>query len=155
MAGCLARPFPLGATLTNAIRKWPNKSISRFPMSSTLSSSTDELHDQSVKIFNAAVEAVLPHRMVNRTLTLSGPQLEVGNRSYILNKNVYVAAFGKAVIGMVRAVEDVLGEHIVDGVASIPTGTQKTFRAMEMWYVCNFIFNHIGINYHPASLCDC
>ena len=41
---------------------------------------------------------------------------------YPLSKNVYVAAFGKAVVGMIRALEDLLGDHIVDGVASVRYG---------------------------------
>lgn len=44
--------------------------------------------------------------------------------------NVKVVAFGKAVLGMVSAVEGILGEHIVEGVASIPVG------AMEMAQKC-------------------
>lgn len=91
------------------------------------------LHEQSRDIFKAAVDAVLPHRMVSRALKLSGKQLEVGNRTYILHNNVYVVAFGKAVIGMIRAVEDLLGDHIVDGVASVPVGLQQTLKSMEMW----------------------
>ena len=39
---------------------------------------------------------------------------------------MYVAAFGKAVLGMIRAVEEVVGEHIVRGVASVPHGIRET-----------------------------
>ena len=39
-----------------------------------------------------------------------------------MSNNVYVAAFGKAVVGMVRALEDLIGDHIVEGVASIRGG---------------------------------
>ena len=39
---------------------------------------------------------------------------------------MYVAAFGKAVLGMIRAVEDIVGDHIVRGVASVPFGIQET-----------------------------
>lgn len=34
-----------------------------------------------------------------------------------------VVAFGKAVLGMVEALESLLGEHIVSGVASVPLGS--------------------------------
>ena len=43
-----------------------------------------------------------------------------------MRKNVYVAAFGKAVLGMVRAVEEVVGDHLVRGVASVPCGMRDT-----------------------------
>lgn len=37
-----------------------------------------------------------------------------------------MVAFGKAVLGMVKALEDILGEHIAGGVASIPVGAVET-----------------------------
>lgn len=36
--------------------------------------------------------------------------------------NVKVVAFGKAVLGMVEALESLLEQHIVAGVASVPKG---------------------------------
>ena len=53
----------------------------------------------------------------------------MGDESYTLSKNVYVAAFGKAVVGMVRALEDLLGDHIVDGMASIRSGIIDALKA--------------------------
>ncbi|EDO29481.1 predicted protein, partial [Nematostella vectensis] len=50
--------------------------------------------------------------------------LRVQGSEYMVYKNVYVVAFGKAVLGMARAVEDVLGHNIIRGVASIPCGLQ-------------------------------
>ena len=40
--------------------------------------------------------------------------------SVLLCSNVKVVAFGKAVLGMVEALESLLGQHIVAGVASVP-----------------------------------
>ena len=45
---------------------------------------------------------------------------------YCLNHNVHVIAFGKAVLGMCKAVQLLLGDHIVSGVASIPVGLEAT-----------------------------
>ena len=45
---------------------------------------------------------------------------------------MYVAAFGKAVLGMIRAVEDLLGEHIVRGVASVPHGIRETLSKNDL-----------------------
>ena len=36
-----------------------------------------------------------------------------------------VVAFGKAVLGMVEALETLLGDHIVGGVASVPRGAME------------------------------
>ena len=40
-----------------------------------------------------------------------------------------MVAFGKAVLGMVAAVEGIIGEHIIGGVASVPVGAMETARA--------------------------
>lgn len=37
-----------------------------------------------------------------------------------------MVAFGKAVLGMLTAVETLIGEHIIEGVASVPMGTVRT-----------------------------
>lgn len=42
--------------------------------------------------------------------------------------NVKVVAFGKAVLGMVAAVERILGNHITEGVVSVPIGAVKAAR---------------------------
>lgn len=38
-------------------------------------------------------------------------------------KRIYVVAYGKAVIGMVTALDSILGNRIEGGIASIPTNT--------------------------------
>lgn len=47
-----------------------------------------------------------------------------------MKNNVFVVGFGKAVSGMARAVEDLVGEHIVRGVISIPYGTGIQFSSV-------------------------
>ncbi|XP_070558835.1 glycerate kinase-like [Ptychodera flava] len=76
----------------------------------------------AVGIFDAGVEAVLPHQMVKNTLVVRDNELVVEDRSYSLHHNVHVVAFGKAVIGMVRATNDIIGEHLVSCIASVPLG---------------------------------
>ena len=56
----------------------------------------------------------------------------VGQTDYVLSKNVYVAAFGKAVVGMVKALEDLIGDHIIDGVASVRYGIIDALKANGM-----------------------
>ena len=52
---------------------------------------------------------------------------------YTLHQNVHVLAFGKAVIGMVRATEDQLGQHICGGVVLVPHGIVKQFQNLNKW----------------------
>ncbi len=47
-------------------------------------------------------------------------------RNCALYRNVKVVAFGKAVLGMVTSVERLIGDHIIEGVASVPVGTVDT-----------------------------
>ncbi|CAG5119281.1 unnamed protein product [Candidula unifasciata] len=88
-----------------------------------------QLMNDARKIFDEAVESVLPHHLVRNKLKLSqsGTVLKVDEAEYRLQKNVYVIGFGKAVIGMARAVDDSIGEHIVKGVISVPVGIQQMF----------------------------
>lgn len=63
-------------------------------------------------------------KVENSTLTVDGTK-------YNLDQNVHIVAFGKAVAGMIRAAEDVLGGHVQGGIASIPMGTQETFKRLD------------------------
>ena len=89
------------------------------------------------EINDAAVKSVLPDNMVKEALTLiprpSGAEditdkLMVQDKEYKLSNNVHIIAFGKAVTGMVKAAEEILGKHIVGGIASVPKGIQHTLK---------------------------
>uniref|UniRef100_A0A914L6N1 Glycerate kinase n=2 Tax=Meloidogyne incognita TaxID=6306 RepID=A0A914L6N1_MELIC len=60
---------------------------------------------------------------INKCLSLNGNQLKVADRLYLLNKNVHLVAIGKAAPVMVESAEKILGQHFVDGIASVPTGS--------------------------------
>ena len=46
----------------------------------------------------------------------------------IMPRNVKIIGFGKAVLGMVTALEQLLGNHISEGVVSIPVGSLEAAR---------------------------
>lgn len=62
-------------------------------------------------------------------ISVTGSKLTVDGKTYKLKKNVFVVGFGKAVSGMAKTLEDLVGQHIVRGVISIPFGSQKLFKA--------------------------
>jgi len=93
------------------------------------------LHEHATDIYNTAVTSVLPRAMVDNALKRDGDRLTVGDHCHMLRHNVHVVAFGKAVIGMVRAAEEALGDHIVGGIASVPYGIQDTLKQLGKWYV--------------------
>ena len=55
----------------------------------------------------------------------------------LYGKKCYVVAFGKAVAGMVAAVDSIIGDRIVSGVASVPTNIQREFIANGKRYMHN------------------
>ncbi|XP_007888476.2 glycerate kinase [Callorhinchus milii] len=87
------------------------------------------LPQHSVEIFQAAVNAVLPQTMIRNNVRVEGERLTVQNQSFPVHKNVYLVGFGKAVLGMAAAAEDLLGEHMLQGVISVPSGIQEVLRA--------------------------
>ncbi|XP_069141822.1 glycerate kinase-like isoform X2 [Argopecten irradians] len=78
-------------------------------------------------IFESAVDAVIPRKMMERVLELSSDRktLTVEGKEYKLNKNLNVVGFGKAVMGMARCVDDLLRPHIVKGAISVPYGCRQ------------------------------
>nr|KAF6420376.1 glycerate kinase [Molossus molossus] len=82
------------------------------------------LAEQARKLFESTVGAVLPGPMMHRALSLDpgSGQLKVRDRSFQLRQNLYLVGFGKAVLGMAAAAEELLGQHLVQGVISVPKG---------------------------------
>ncbi|XP_048257767.1 glycerate kinase-like [Haliotis rufescens] len=87
------------------------------------------------QIFQAAVESVMPRPMLEREVTYRKETrtLCVGGKEYQLQKNVFVVGFGKAVSGMARVVEEMLGDHIVKGIISIPMGATEQFKQLKKY----------------------
>lgn len=81
-----------------------------------------KLKSDAQTIFRASLSAVSPHEMVKSNLLFHQNILTIKEREYAVDKNVSVVAFGKAVLGMAKAVDDILGDQIVRGVASVPVG---------------------------------
>lgn len=74
----------------------------------------------ATEIFRAGLESVLPSSLIRNNLKVKTGTLFIGNHSLQLDKNVYVVGFGKAVLGMGRAVEEVLQGHVQKGILSVP-----------------------------------
>ena len=70
--------------------------------------------------------------MVKNNLKFHQGVLSIEEREYAIDKNISVVAFGKAVLGMAKAVEDILGDHINQGVASIPLGLPDAIKVLVM-----------------------
>ena len=78
-------------------------------------------------ILQYSLKAINPYLLLKSILRIGGTSLHVEGREYKLRHNVKLIAAGKAVGGMVRAVQDLIGDHILSGVVSLPIGYRNTF----------------------------
>ncbi|KAM6980210.1 glycerate kinase [Aplochiton taeniatus] len=93
-----------------------------------LTSSRMSLDFSAREVFAAAVKGVQPDIVVRRSVERRGDSLLVNGRSFTLNKNLHLVGFGKAVLGMAAEAERIIGDHLVQGVISVPNGIQETLR---------------------------
>ncbi|NXS65829.1 GLCTK kinase, partial [Pandion haliaetus] len=93
------------------------------------------LHEHALSLFRSAVGTVRPAPMLKRAVKLQRdrfPQLVVGGRAFPVKRNLYLVGFGKAVLGMAAAAEEVLGDHLVRGIISVPLGIQDSLQQAGM-----------------------
>ncbi|XP_010148245.1 PREDICTED: glycerate kinase [Eurypyga helias] len=93
------------------------------------------LREHALSLFRSAVGTVQPASMLKRAVTLQGdgcPQLLVKGRAFPVKRNLYLVGFGKAVLGMAAAAEEILGDHLVRGIISVPLGIQESLQRAGM-----------------------
>ncbi len=76
------------------------------------------------QIYDHALRSVDPEAAVLRFLTRDGDTLQLADRTYLLSsfRKTVVAGFGKAGVPMAKAVEEVLGERLDDGLVIVKYG---------------------------------
>ncbi|KFQ87213.1 Glycerate kinase, partial [Phoenicopterus ruber ruber] len=97
------------------------------------------LREHALSLFRSAVGTVQPAPMLKRAVKLQGgrcPQLLVKGQAFPVKRDLYLVGFGKAVLGMAAAAEEILGDHLVRGIINVPLGIQESLQqkkgAMEM-----------------------
>ncbi|NWQ64251.1 GLCTK kinase, partial [Neopipo cinnamomea] len=93
------------------------------------------LREHALSLFHSAVGTVRPAPMMKRALKLQGdgyPQLLVKGQTFPMKRDLYVVGFGKAVLGMAAAAEEILGDHLIRGIISVPLGIQKSLQRAGM-----------------------
>ncbi|KAK9507433.1 hypothetical protein O3M35_007286 [Rhynocoris fuscipes] len=73
-------------------------------------------------MYKSCVDSVNPKTLIKKELTNKGNILFIRGNEYKLENNCYVVGFGKAVLDMGIASEDILGNHIRGGALSVPEG---------------------------------
>uniref|UniRef100_A0A7N4PGE2 Glycerate kinase n=1 Tax=Sarcophilus harrisii TaxID=9305 RepID=A0A7N4PGE2_SARHA len=111
------------------------------------SSSSMTLAEQAWQLFECAVGAVMPGPMIRRVLTVDTEtgQMKVRDRNFQLHHNVYLAGFGKAVLGMAAVAEELLSDHLVQGVISVPKGIQAAMESAGLKEMLLMPHSHIQV----------
>lgn len=84
----------------------------------------DEMRRDALDIFWAGVRAVEPAAAVKRYCQREGDQLRIHEKVYDLSqfRNIYIIGAGKAGGPMARAMEDILGERVTEGLVCVKYG---------------------------------
>ncbi|NWH62275.1 GLCTK kinase, partial [Geococcyx californianus] len=93
------------------------------------------LREHALSLFRCAVGTVQPAPMLKRAVKLQRdgcPQLLVKGRAFPVKRDLYLVGFGKAVLGMAAAAEEILGDHLVRGIISVPLGIQESLQRAGM-----------------------
>jgi glycerate 2-kinase len=85
-------------------------------------------------MFAAALAAVDPAVVIQRQVRLANNRLTVGDRTYDLQqyRRILVVGAGKASGAMAQAVEEVLGERVTAGLASVKDGYTAPTTRIEL-----------------------
>ncbi len=80
--------------------------------------STEILRKHAKEIFQSGLKAADPSICISETVSVKNNILYVQEKSYNLAsyRNIYVIAFGKAAPLMAKAIEDILSDHITEGI---------------------------------------
>ncbi|ASA77985.1 glycerate kinase [Thermococcus sp. 5-4] len=85
----------------------------------------------ALEVMNSAIESADPYRAVRRSINVDGNRMAVFGEEFPLSGKVYLLAFGKAACSMARAVVDLLGERIEEGVIITKYGYAEDCPKME------------------------
>ncbi len=95
----------------------------------------NQTKDQLLEIYNKAIEAANPRKCVLDHVSLKGNILMVDSKTYDLDQynSIYMVAFGKAAPSMAKAVEDLLGNRIKDGIVVSNTFEKSKFSRLRFY----------------------
>lgn len=86
-----------------------------------------DLRNDATSIFNSAVLSAMPSSLINKKIQRIDDYLIINNKKYNLNHNVKVVAFGKASVDFSKSIENLIEDHIIEGISSVPEGILNYF----------------------------
>ena len=92
------------------------------------------LREAAVDIFEHGIRAADPYAATMGLVKLDGDRLLVGPLEYDLREwnHIFVVGAGKATQGIARALEEVLGDRITDGLVILKRGEPKSLRRIRI-----------------------
>ncbi|WMW21155.1 glycerate kinase [Methanolobus mangrovi] len=95
----------------------------------------EKMRNDANSILSEAISAVDPSACIYRAMNKDGKNIIINNRSYDLSRynNIYAVAFGKAAISMSKAIEDILGDSLTDGIAVTKHGFGGSLVKMKVY----------------------
>ena len=100
-----------------------------------LSHGNIKLREAAVDIIEHALAQADPYQATCDLVRLDGKHLVVGELSYNLDdhKRIFLVGGGKATYPIARALEDILGERITDGVVICKHGQEGTLSRSRLY----------------------
>ena len=88
----------------------------------------------ALDIIEYALEKVDPYRATKASVRLCGRTLMVGDYSFDLGKveNIYVVGAGKATFPIARAIEEILGERITEGIIAVKDNQKRPLKRITV-----------------------
>lgn len=93
-----------------------------FPKSLRTMSSANNIINDAIHVYQHSVQAVQPEELIRSSVKKKSNKVEIQGKEFVVDKNVYIVGFGKAVLGMAETLVNTLHDHIISGILSIPFG---------------------------------
>lgn len=115
---------------------------------SLLSHGNKELKKAVLDIIDAGLKVCDSYSQVKKLVRLNGDKLSVGERVYDLKKHrrIYVLGAGKATFPMAKALDDILGDGITDGVVICKHGQEGELSHSRLYFASHPIPDQYGID---------
>ena len=94
------------------------------------------LRNAAIDVIEHGLRAANPYWAVKRLLQLKGDVLQVGNLELDLNKyeRIFIIGTGKASLGIAQVLEEILGDHISDGLFVLRHGSKADLTYTRVLY---------------------
>lgn len=101
-----------------------------------LSHGDAELRSKAIEIIEAALDNAYPYEKTKRLVHVDGDMLHVGNNQFDLSyyKRIYVLGAGKATYPIAKALDDILGSRITDGVVICKYGQDGELEHCRLYH---------------------